>query len=165
MKTAYKKIPVDKIKVTNSVKEFDQTRYDKMKHQIEQNGQLQTLLVWENKGEYEIIDGKNRLNIFKELEYKEVLCCVISECTKLKAEKLKVEFLLQQEFSVIEVAKVINYLIKEIDPKILEETIDFNSEQIIKYADLFNWDWSIFNQDSIPEEFRDKQLVREKSLF
>ena len=164
----FKNIHISEISIPSfNIHETNRDIYQKMKYQISKNGQLYPILVRKiEESVYEIIDGAQRFKIFKELEYENVICSIIEECNDLKAMKLAVELnLLSFEWDIVDTSKVLSKLSEKYTPVTLEKTIDFEEKYIRKYIDLQNWEWDIFHQNSIPEEFKPTHMKKIKSLF
>lgn len=146
-------------------KEIDQASINKISYSIEKNGQTESLLVREVDRKYEIIDGIIRYRLFQKLNIEEINCFIMKDCSKEKAMLLSLQSYLSQEFDILRIAKFLNHLMKHFDSSTISAYSNFEKKQIEKYAEIYDWDWSIFDQLACPDEFRDVKNQTWNSLF
>lgn len=164
------KIEIDKIVITDlyDIKEQNNEYYQKLKNQINKNGELLPILVRKVNDSYEVIDGLTRVKIYNELGWEVCHANVIENISDKKAQLIKLQLFEGFEFDVLKISKVIKSIAEKIPTNIIEKSINFNQKQIDRFIDIYNWDWSIFQYDAIPEEIKQAQNIKNtkiKTLF
>lgn len=135
---------------------------------IKLNGQLQTLLVREiDDGNYELLDGYVRYSIFQSLKYQTVECYSLGKINDATAAMITLQMKLNtHEYDVLKVANIIKLLIDSgISPRALSNVISFSEDDITRYADIYNWEWSLFERHEVPKELHNLARVPKNSLF
>lgn len=171
IKTKILNVPIEKIFIDTNleIKEIDPIYYKKLSAQIEENGQLLPILVNYRKNEKKcyVIDGKIRFKIFKDLGYQEVLCIIIS-VSEEKEKVLTLQLTEDFELDILQFGKLVNVVDKIQGLNELAQTTKFDEKQLAKYSEIYDWDWSLFSPESVPEEFGGelkKEEKKYKSLF
>jgi hypothetical protein len=150
-------IDIKKLKKAEwNYKTDDPIKQEKLKQNINQNGQLENLIVREVKNDFEVVNGNHRLNAFKELDYKEIYCFNLGKIslkkaklialqtneTKFNADTLKLNEILkelQEDTSIEELIKTLPYekdfleLLNE--PENIESLTDFIDDEATPLID------------------------------
>lgn len=150
------------------LKELNQNYYNKIKKQISKNGELFPLLGYKHNNEIYIIDGITRFRIYQELRWEFCHVNVLENISPLKAQLIKLQTFEGMEFDVLKTAKMMKRLSERMTPKQISSTINFNEEQIERYMNIYNWDWSIFEISGVHNKIIDsneKLSVIKGTLF
>lgn len=162
------KIYVDEIL---NIKEINDSYYNKMFQQIEENGQLIPILVnyHPEEDKYSILDGKIRYNIFKKLKYDQLVCSVIEVSEK---EERLICLQLHEDFDidVLRTGKLINLVDVDYGVEHMEKYLNFGLKQLKMYSSIYSWNWDLYEAEGTPEEFggqkeETKKEIKIKKLF
>jgi len=146
----YLKISVDEIIPRNwSYRVDDRISREKLKISIRDNGLLQNLIVRELPTEcFEIVDGQERFEIIKEMEYEGVQCYSIGKVSSLEALKISLE---ANEIKIlpdtVEFAKVIKRIMGKYSLSDLAKILPFNENEIKSIVDSLEFDWSQYDEE------------------
>lgn len=93
MKTTYTSLPLTKLVPADwNYKNFQANKLEKLKANIKRNGQLETLIVRElEDGNYEVVNGNHRLEVFKLLNFQDVKVCNLGKISLKKAQRIALE--------------------------------------------------------------------------
>jgi hypothetical protein len=120
-----KVVTIDEVRPNSwNPKDKNTVEYEKVKTSIQQHGQIQPIVVRENKG-YEIIDGEQKWTACKELGFKEVLVYNEGKMGDKEAKELTIAFQQQVPFNDLSLAKLVN-----------EMVISYGEELKIPYTEL-----------------------------
>jgi hypothetical protein len=166
-----KKIKLEYIYTNDSydIKENNLEYKEKLKYQIQKNGELLPVLLHKISDEhYDVIDGFARIDIYRELGWDECHANVLENISEKKAQLLKIQLFEGFDFDVLKIAKRFKSICEKLPSDRLEQSINFTKSQIDRYIDIYNWDWSIFEYNNIPDEIKIEQGIKNqktKTLF
>ena len=141
----------------------------KMRQSIQRTGQVSVLAVREikerEKTVYEIIDGGDRYDIYKDLKYSDVMIYDFGVISDAEAREIALQlnsFNFFNEVDAIQVAKVFIELVKNNTPCKLANYLPFTEQEIKELSELLNFDWTQFqvnpNQGGLFGETKSKPI-------
>src|SRR6266702_6601837 len=122
-------------------------------------GQLHNLVVRElESGEFEVVDGRRRLSILKQLNYEDVWVHNLGKISQSQAIKYALSLELAGEIDYAKLSQQVKTLEHEEDFLSLSMITPFTAERLGYFLALTNFDWSQFSVDEqvglwVPEDF------------
>jgi len=152
----WKKISVDKLIFADwNYKENDEARAEKLKNNIKRNGQIENVIVRRlETGFYEVVNGNHRLEVFKELGQKKIVCFSLGKISDAQAKRVAVETN-ETRFGTndVKMAEVLDEIISDgTTVEELVETMPFTEQQLKGYLDLNEFDFDVEVDDTPREE-------------
>lgn len=151
----YQEIPIKQLKSAPwNYKEQDAKMQEALVENIRANGQLENIIVRTlKKGEYEVINGNHRLDAFKTLGYKTVICYNVGTISEAHAAKIAIETN-ETKFKAdnIKLSKLLADIKVEFNLDDLAKTMPFSLDEIKNFTNLTNFDWTPAPTAPAPEE-------------
>lgn len=93
MKPIYTTLSITKLVPAEwNYKNFSALRMQKLENNIKRNGQLETIIVRElEDGNYEVVNGNHRLEVFKTLGFQDVKVCNLGKISLKQAQRIALE--------------------------------------------------------------------------
>ncbi len=146
------------------ISEFNQEKFNKLTNHIKAFGQLYPIIINKVDNEYYLIDGFQRVKIFENLHLENCEVIILDNYTEQKCILLKLGQTLQSEFDVLKTAKSFIHLKEKFTSEKISKLVDFNKDQIEKYQSIYEWDWSIFDSNGVPDEIKQIQNIKNKKV-
>lgn len=135
MKTVYTTLPLDKLVSADwNYKNFSANKMEKLKANIKRNGQLETLIVRElEDGNYEVVNGNHRLEVFKLLNFQDVKVCNLGKISLAQAQRIALETNETKfESDEAKLKNLLDSLTESFDIDDLSQTLEFPSFETFK---------------------------------
>lgn len=138
----YIKVDIDELQESNeSIHGHDVRIMESLRNGIKKRGQIETVLVRELDEGYDILDGKARVRIMRDLGIKKVFCCSVGKITDAEAELITIEMAeIKFQMDVIKIAESFERLTKKIPIHQVAETVPWTEEEITKFSTLLHFD-------------------------
>tara|TARA_R110000822_G_scaffold271253_1_gene394031 strand:+ start:435 stop:1049 length:615 start_codon:yes stop_codon:yes gene_type:complete len=109
---------------------------------IKENGQIESIVVREIKGGFEIVNGNHRLDAFKANEFKDVQCYNLGKIDVIKAKRIAIE-LNETRFESDEtiLGNIISDLVENFTLPVLAKTLPYVEQEIAALAEQGDFDW------------------------
>jgi len=144
---------------------------EKLKNNIKRNGQIENIVIRElDTGFYEVVNGNHRLDVLKELKFKEVFAYNMGKITTQSAQRIAIELNESRyEADSIKLAETIREILTEYDIKDLEETTPYSLEDLGEMVKMLDFDWGNYNkgerEQKKMEEMRAITIEVEKKYY
>tara|TARA_R110002051_G_scaffold177777_2_gene247634 strand:+ start:18543 stop:19199 length:657 start_codon:yes stop_codon:yes gene_type:complete len=152
---------IDKlVKADWNYKTEDLDKSEKLKANIKKNGQVENILIRElDTGFFEVINGNHRLDVFKDLGIKKVMCYNFGTITEPQAIRIAIETN-ETKFDTdsIALAELVKELTEEFDLKDLVNTLPYSEIEIDNFSKLTDFDWEQYETDDLSDTFSDTEF-------
>jgi len=134
-------LPVEKLfKCSWNYKENSDFLREKLRNNMKRNGQLETILVRELGDGYEVVNGNHRLDVFNDLELKEVLCINLGKVEDVEAKRMAIELNETRFDSDTEkLSDLLQELAKSYNLGDLQDTMPFSEEELNSYLEILDF--------------------------
>jgi len=143
---------IDKlVKADWNYKTEDLDKSEKLKANIKRNGQVENILIRElDTGFFEVVNGNHRLDVFKDLGLKKVMCYNLGSISEQQAMRIAIETNETRfESDSIILGERIKELTKEFELEDLVSTLPYTEKEIENFKTLTDFDW---------EQYADKEI-------
>ena len=124
-----------------SIHGYDIKIMESLRNSIKKRGQIETILVRDSGEGYDILDGKTRVRIMKDLGIKSVFCCSVGKITDEEAELITIEMAeIKFQIDVIKIAESFERIVKKYPVHQVAETVPWTEEEIEKFSTLLHFD-------------------------
>jgi hypothetical protein len=136
------------VKADWNYKEEDEERAAKLKRQIQRNGQIENIIVRPlDTGYYEVVNGNHRLDIFNDLEIKEVMVYDCGDISLVQAMRISIETNETKfETNQLLLAERVTDILNEFSLEELVETMPYSLEELEAMPKLKDFDWEQFKK-------------------
>lgn len=137
-------IPIEKLKKAHwNYKEEDPWLQEQLVNNIKENDQIENIIVREEEdGSFEVVNGNHRLDAFKTLKFKTVMCCNLGKISQAHAEKIAIE---TNEFKFktnnIKLAKLLEEVKAEFSVDDLLKTMPYKDTELENFSDMLKFTW------------------------
>lgn len=156
--TMFKSIKIEQIKKPDwCFKNLESEQYSKLRNSIFKNGQTRNILVRKlDVDVYEVIDGRNVLDILVEMNAQEVFCFVYEDIDVIDAKLFYLENDYYFECNFVEIAKAMEEILNKHNKISVERHINYNHKEIEDLLKINNFDF---------EKYKPKKVSVQPNLF
>jgi hypothetical protein len=161
-------IKVDKLQECDwNYKTDDEFLQEKLRQNMERNGQIENIIVREiTGGKFEVVNGNHRYRVLKELGYEEAHCYNLGKVSETVAKRVAIETN-ETKFSVDSylLANVVNDIKQEFDLEDLAATLPYTEVEFDGLNDLVDFDENDYITTEIEEENKESEEEKPKNYF
>jgi len=125
----------------------------KLTENIRRNGQVENIIIRQLGDKFEVVNGNHRLDSFRELKIKEVMCYNFGEITQEQAMRIAIETNETRfKSNTIKLAETIKQLTEQFNMDDLSTTMPYSVTEIEEMSALLDFDWEQFeNTEDLTE--------------
>ena len=163
--TQWVELPVNKlVKAPWNYKKEDVTLTQKLAANVRLNGQVENLRVRDMEdGNYEVVNGNHRLEVFNILKWKTCICFNFGKITDAKAQRIAIETNETKfESDTAQLAELIKDMAlvpnAEFDIDDLLATMPYDEKTLRGFGELVDFDWDKFQRPEEEPQVLDPEL-------